>query len=194
MRIDGRLNIVVPVDGQDGEFFVHATPLSREVFEKYFLLISKTFAAIYTEELNVVSGPRVAALMLRRVAENLGIWEGPDGIKVGLMAEIRRLSNVVLPGPDGWITMPFETALQKKLLTEDDQSEVEGAIVFFILASAVHSRRDIGSVLESLRRLWGIRITRSNATDYSVSLQTSIEEETTKDPTNPTAAALSLPT
>lgn len=196
MRISGRLNLVIPVEGDAGTFYVHAAPISREVFERYFLVISKAFAEIYTQELNVVSGPRVAALVLRMTAENLGLWDGPNGIKAGLMNEIRRLANVITLGPAGWTTQPLETAIQTKVLDADDVSEVEGAIVFFILASAVHTRNQIADILGGLNRLWDTQTTLSNCTDYAASLPTLTAGAASTATTDqvPTAAALSVPT
>jgi len=100
MKLDKALNLVIPIDQDEGRIYVHSTPISLEVFEKYFLAISKTFAAIYSEGLNVLAGPRVAALMLRRVSDDLGL-------DTGLIDEIRRLSNVIVSGK----AVPLEVAL-----------------------------------------------------------------------------------
>ena len=130
MKIDKRLNLVTEVQTDEGTVFVHSMPISSEVFEKYFLVISKTFAAIIGEGLSFVSGPRVAALMLKKIATDLGVWDGKDGVNNGLMAEIRRLSNVVMPTENGWKTYPLQDVIDKGMLDESDIAEVEGLIAF----------------------------------------------------------------
>lgn len=180
MRIDRKLNLVVPVEREDGALYVHAAPLSREVFERYFLVISKTFAAIYGERLNVVAGPRVAALMLRKVAQDMGVWDGPEGAALGLMGEIRRLSNVMVPrSGGGWEMVPLDSAISSQMLDEDEVSEVEGAIAFFMVASAMHKRADLPPIWAALEAFWDAEATSLNAMGYVSSLKTSTGGETT---------------
>ena len=62
MHINRKLNLVIPIERADGsQIFTHSTPISAEVFDKYFLVIAKTFSAIYSEGLGPLGGPRVAA-------------------------------------------------------------------------------------------------------------------------------------
>ena len=98
MQIDRSLNFVMPVERENGTIYVHSMPISRQVFEANFLPISKTFTRLYTDGIGTTSGPRVAALMLREVATEMGI---ADKIERELFAEIRRLTNVILPGNTG---------------------------------------------------------------------------------------------
>lgn len=177
MRIDKRLNLVTEVQTENGSVFVHSAPISREVFEKYFLIISKTFAGIISEGLSFVSGPRVAALMLKKIATDNGIWDGKDGVNIGLMAEIRRLSNVVMPSETGWKTVPFQDVIDRGLLSQDDVAEVEGLIAFFICASAMSRRNEVQSVLEKMS-LWGSSITLLNSTEFADSLPILTPEQT----------------
>ncbi len=175
MRINTRLNLVIPVDTDAGTLFVHSVPISREVFEKYFLVISKAFAAIYQEGLNVVAGPRIAMLMLKRAAVERGEWDGPDGVQNGLVAEIRRLTNVAVPGEGGWKSYPMQDAIDRSILDADDVSEVEGAVAFFTCASAMHKRDQLPAILGGMTSLWDARTTSLNFTDYLASLRTSTE-------------------
>lgn len=180
MKIDKKLNIVVEVETSEGTVFVHSTPISRAVFEKYFLIIGKTFSAIISEGLSFVSGPRVAAMMLKKIAQDAGVWEGRDGIENGLMAEIRRLTNIIIPGPEGWKTAPFQDAIDKKMIDEDDIGEVEGIITFFICASAMTRKTEILPILERMR-LWGALVTSLNCTEYGASLPKLTTEETSSE-------------
>ena len=177
MRLDTKLNIVVEVEGSEGTIFVHSTPISTEIFEKYFLVISKTFAALITHGLSFVSGPRVAALMLKRIATDMGVWEGDDGVSNGLMAEIRRCSSVLLPSPQGWQMIPYQAAIERGMLDAQDTNEVDGIVTFFICVSAVTRRREIGQVLSMMSAL-GARSTSFSATVFKDSLQISTTEKT----------------
>lgn len=173
MKIDKRLNIVVPVEIADGStVYVHAMPLAREVWERYYRVISRTFAEIYKEGLSFVAGPKVAGLMLKEVAETMGVWQD---VQVGLIPEIRRLSNVLIQTPTGWQTIPLEEAAGKKIFDADDAADVDGVLTFFIVNSAVHRREALEVILDGASKLWNARITSSNCTEYAASLPTSTE-------------------
>lgn len=174
MKIDSKLNLIVPVERENGQtIYVHSTPISREVWEQNFLVISKTFAGIYAEGLNIHTGPRIAALMLKRIAQQMDAWDGPNGIESTLVAEIRRLTNVVMPSDSGWTTIPMQEAVNRKLFDADDLSEVDNAITFFIVASAMHKKKEAGDVIRGAARLWGAQTTSLNSTAYAASLPTS---------------------
>lgn len=207
MRIDRKLNLVIPLYdaevvrmdektgkpliGADGKavtflpvrMHVHSTPISREVFEANFLLISKTFAAIYNGGLGFTVGPRVAALQLAKTAADSGEPESA----LALMNEVRRLSNVIAPGPQGWTAVPLQTVLDEKLIDGDERSEVENAIVFFTVASAVHRKTEIASVLEGACQLWGGRTESLNSTEFAASLPTSMPAATTGETAKPSS-------
>jgi len=178
MNIDKRLNLVVPIERDDGtNLYIHSTPISYEVFEKYFLVISKTFAGIYSEGLNVLAGPKIAAIMLKRIAQELGLWDGEEGVGSGLMSEIRRLSNVLCLTDGKWQPLPLETALNRGLIGEDDFREAEGAIVFFICISAMHKRSLVESTLNGMCDLWGLQTTSLNCSEYGNLLPTLTETD-----------------
>ncbi|MDE2105748.1 MAG: hypothetical protein KGL39_51465 [Patescibacteria group bacterium] len=187
MEIDRNLNLVLPVVRADGvTCYVHAQPIGHRVFKDNYLVIAKTFSAIYSEGLHVIGGPRIAGMMIRDVAANLGVAEK---VELSLLAEIRRLANVCLPGPHGWETIPLEEAVRKQVLTAEDSDEVEGVLCFFTLAWSMHSRREVKEILSTVAGLWSGQITSSTLMEYVVSLQTSTRDE----PTGETATALSIP-
>lgn len=172
IKIDRRLNLVIPVEREDATFYVHAAPVSRDVFETHFLIMAQTMTALITEGLGAVSGPRVAAIMMRTIAQARGGWEGQNGVKNGLFAEMRRLSNVVMPGANGWDILPLDTALARELLDEDEVSEVENALVYFTLASSIYRKADQPVVIAGAARIWGARTESSNAMEFARSLPT----------------------
>lgn len=185
-KLNRKLNLVMDVETGDGIIHIHSTPISRAVFEDNFLVISRAFTAVYTNGLGPVTGPRVAALLLKQEAETLGIW---PRTQQSLMAEIYRLTNVVAPSEHGWETMPFDVARKRGILEENEIAEVENCIVYFICASAVHLKAEMGVALEGLSTLWGAQTTLSNVTEYTRSLPILTQDETTgespKTGTNP---------
>lgn len=189
MKINSKLFMVIPVERDDGtKVFVHAAPISREVFESYYLVIAKTFSSLYQEGLGVTSGPRVAAMALRRIAEEMGIWSGEVGVERGLMLEIERLCSVLAPGPRGWEPVPLREAIKRQILDSDDASEVMNAITFFSVAYSVHRKTDREAILKAASGFWGAQIVLSDSTVYSASLPTSTAAETSQS-----KAGLSVP-
>lgn len=175
-KLNRKLNIVMSIETGDGPVHIHSQPISRNVFEDNFLAISRAFTAVYTNGLGPVTGPRVAALLLKQEAQSLGVW---DKTQQSLMAEIYRLTNVAAPGPNGWETMPFDVAKKRDVLTEEEAAEVENCIVYFICASSIHLKAEMAVAMEGLNTLWGAQTTSLNATEYTRSLPTSTQEETT---------------
>jgi len=180
MRIDAKLNLIVPVDQADGSrVFVHVTPVSREVFETYYLSISRAFTEIYTNGLNVASGPKVAALVLKDVATRMGVWDTPGGVRQGLVEEIRRLSNVVFPGPGGWSSLPLMVAVAKDIISEEDAAEAEGVATFFILNCLMHKKKNLAPTLTLMSGLWETQTSSSGVMEFAGSLRTSTEDAST---------------
>jgi hypothetical protein len=123
-----------------------------------------------------VTGPRVAALLLKQEAQALGVW---DRTQQSLMSEIYRLTNVIIPGEHGSEQIPFDVARKRGILEDDTASEVENCIVYFTCASSIHLKAEMAVALEGLNTLWGAQTILSNVTEYMSSLRTSIKEETT---------------
>lgn len=182
-KINRKLNLVLEVEGEKGTIHIHSTPISRAVFEDNYLVISRAFTAIYANSLGPVTGPRVAALLLKDEANKLGIW---DRTQQSLMAEIYRLTNVIAPGEHGWETMPWDVAKKRGVLDEDTAAEVENCVVYFICASSIHLRAELAVATDGLKTLWGAQPTSLNATEYTRSLPTSTPEEITGE--NPPTA------
>jgi hypothetical protein len=173
VRIDKALHLIIPVDRDDGaQIFVHSTPIGSDVFTTYYQVIGRVFNEIYTGGFGVLAGPRIAALLLRDVAKSTNAWEGPAGVERGLVAEIRRLTNVVAPGAHGWEMVPFEEAVNKGVLDKTEASEVEGAITFFTVASCMHRRAD-RAILEGAMKIWSARIESLTCSEFISSLPTS---------------------
>lgn len=175
MHINRALNIVIPIDRGTDTVYVHAAPISRAVFETYYLAIAKTWSALVSHGINAAAAPGVALLLLRETAQALDRWEGTNGVEQGLLPEIFRLANVLMPSPQGWQAIPFEEVRQRKLLDEDDVVEVENVLVFFTLASVVPPRRDRAGILTGIAAAWNASTTSLSSTEYLNSLPTSKE-------------------
>lgn len=173
MKLDPKLNIVVPVETEGGTVYVHSMPIRREVFERFFEVIAKAFSDIYSGGTSyaLIAGTRVAALTIRKIAAERG--EAED-VEKGLFAEIRRLTNVLTPGERGWETLPFDEATQRKVIDGDDVREVENALAFFMLESVMHGRVQSRVIIDEAAKLWGAQTTSLNCTEFCTSLPTSI--------------------
>lgn len=182
MEIDKKtLNLVVPVSTDNGTVYVHSCPVRREVFREHFLVLSKTLNQLYSEGVSRLTGPRIAALMLEKIAKDDGIWETVGdriGVKDSLMNEIRRLSNVILSTSEGWKTIPLMDAVKQGKLDIEDVEEAEGYIVFFTCISHIHKRKEVLAFLAPMAELWDTQSTSLNVTEYIDSLPTLKTEET----------------
>lgn len=170
MKIDPKLNIVIPVDVEGKTFHVYSSPISIEVFKAYHLPIAKTFSALYNEGLHFTAGPRVAAMILEDKSRALGLWDGPAGVEMGLMNEIRRLTSVLLPSDKGWVNYPLQDVVDRNLMSPEDVSEVENILTFFIVTSAMHRKAELGAILNGAAKLWDAQITSSGCSEFAASL------------------------
>jgi hypothetical protein len=185
MQINKNLNLVVPVERDDGTAaYVYSLPVSTSVFERYYMVFARTFNVIYTGGLGMTSGPRVAAMILKDTAKALGVWDGPEGAERGLMQEIRRLTNVIVLTEKGWEPVPFHEAITKGSLDERDASEVENAIVFFTVSWHMNrwedrkkGTEDKPTMLESAMKIWGGHLESLSFTEFCASLPTSTKAE-----------------
>jgi hypothetical protein len=186
MELNKLLNLVIPIDRDDDtKVYIHSIPILYETFQRYFLVLSKTYTAFFQEGLSVVGGPRIAAMLLRTIAEKTprsagqSWWEGDDGVEKGLMAEVRRLSNFISLEPEGWTPIPLQLALDRKLLSAEEVGEVENQLVFFMVASRVPPKADREALVTGGASMSNSLITSLNSTEYAQSLRTSTMDENT---------------
>lgn len=176
LSLSEKLHLVIPIYAEDNETihaYVHSAPISSEVFEAHFLLISKTFAAIHAEGLGNVAGPRVASLILNKVAERIG---DPSNA-IALMNEVRRLTNVLMRTDRGWETYAFQDVTDGRLLDEEDLNEVINSVVFFTAAYVMHQRKNRKAFLVGAAIIWGAQISPLDFTAFVASQRTSAAVE-----------------
>lgn len=176
MRIKKNLNLVIPVDSAEGTAYVHSTPVSIEVFEDNFMVLSKTFANMFANGLGAIAGPRVAFLMLKSTAMDLGSW---DKVNREFVQEMVRLSNVAIPTDQGYKQVPLHTAIEKQIIGDDDIRDVMGQLSFFTLVWLLNKPAQVEPIMSIVSGLWESQITSSNFTEFVNSLQTSTEVENT---------------
>lgn len=186
MKVSRALNLVVPLYEEespgldkDGKplppgisAYVHAAPISTEVFDAHWRVLSRTFAALIEQGL-LSMGPKIASRMLRTVAQEFGTWDGPAGARLVLIPEIRRLANVLVPGAKGWDLLQFDDAVKTGAISDEDASEVEGALVFFTVSYHNSPHRARKEMMMGSLAPWGARIESSSCTDFLTSLRTS---------------------
>jgi hypothetical protein len=178
-RLDRHLNLVVPCDTSIGEVEVHSVPVSYAVFEKYYRVMARAWTMVASMG-PTTAGPKVAMLELRETARSMGMWDGPDGTELGLVAEMRRLTNVIRPTERGLEPVPLEVAIGDGTLDPEDAADVEGIVAFFTLASAMLARRALATTLGFLELAFGARTTSSTCSEWIVSSRTSTEGSTTQ--------------
>ncbi|SAK53582.1 hypothetical protein AWB78_01340 [Caballeronia calidae] len=201
-QINEAMNLVVPVvtdvvrekkDGQDIETVVvrvwaYHNPIAREVFEANYRVLAATKAALSGRGAAYAmdAGPRIAALTLRdeglRDAEARGRFDANgntiDEAVPALLAEIKRLTNVMVPGSGGWDFMPVETAIAAGKIDAEDWSEAESAIVFFTSHWSMAKKAERARVARSVASVLRASITSSSPMEFAASLPSSTTETT----------------
>jgi hypothetical protein len=176
MRIDKKLNLIIPIESDDDpalyRAYVHSTPVSSQVFDNYFLIIGQAWTSIFTEGLGIVGGTRVADKLLKKVAIDKGVWDGETGVQEGFINEMHRLTNVFTTTGRGWEMIPWDDAVKKKMLSQDEISEIESALVFFTLASLMNRKKELMGVLGGAMTMWGARVEFLSCTEFLNSLRT----------------------
>lgn len=170
MKISRNLNLIIPVRTEKGNGWIHATPISKEVFKEHFFILSKTFSAIFSEGLGVVAGPRIACLMLERISSDMNIWDGEKGVRNTLVNEIIRLANLVYPVEGkGYDTIPLDMALERGIVEFDD---VAGEFVFFTCVSSINTPEQTEQMMLAVSGMWNSRTSSLSLTDWIASLPT----------------------
>ncbi|EQB8330814.1 hypothetical protein ACYUR2_004807 [Escherichia coli] len=170
MKIAKNLNLIIPVRTEKGNGWIHATPISKEVFKEHFFILGKTFSAMFSDGLGVVAGPRVAFLMLEKISCDSGIWEGDKGVRNTLVNEIIRLANLVYPVEGkGYDTIPLDMALEREII---DLDEVAGELVFFTCVSSINSPEQAKGTMDVVNGIWSTQCSSLNLTEWIASLPT----------------------
>lgn len=183
MKIDRNLNLVMPIQtAKNGVVHIHSVSISRAVFEQFYLELGKVFSQCF-DSVNqahlVLSAPQLAYPALKSIATKAGNWDGTGGVKFGLVNEIIRLTNILVSGEKGWESIPFDTAVKRGVLDEDDEAELLSSLVFFIAISKVAPKDLKNSFLEMAGALRNWVLSSLDATGYMNGLPTLNKKEPT---------------
>lgn len=175
-RITKRLALVLPLDVAGGRVhYVYSQPLPTEVFKRFWRVFSKTFAMVYTENLHMMAGPRIAALAMRDFAAQLDMSED---VELGVFGEIRRLSYLVHPVEGrGWTHIMLDDAVRSNLITPEDYEEVENILTFFTVNWSMHRPGTREVIIAGAAKLWDAQTTSSTCSEFIASLPKSIVTE-----------------
>ena len=199
MRIDDALNLVLPIreneDGQPEAWAVH-TPLSREAFESSFRVLSLARTEIFSKGAAHAfgTGPSIAALTLkdegRRDGEARGL-EDPDKASRSLLSEIKRLTMIVAPSPEGFRPVPVDSALSSGQIAPEEWEDAESALVFFTLTFCLAKRTKWAMAKRATAEILGGQMVSLTPTEWSASCRTSTPADPT--PAEESSATSSAP-
>jgi len=178
VRIERNLNLVVPVERDDGAvLFAHSTPIEETVFLTYHRALTMTYSQLDADGLIRSGGIRNADLILKDVCERIGIWKDDPqtksvGVERGLLGEIKRLTNVFAPTETKWEMVPLEECVSREVLSPREAREVVAAATFFCASSRCFPRQNLKEFLQICSGRIGALVTYSNCTELTASLPT----------------------
>ena len=167
---------------ENGVIHVHSASISRAVFEQFYLEIGKVFSQCF-DSINqahlALSAPQLAYPALKSIATKAGNWEGPGGVKFGLINEIIRLTNVLVSTENGWEQIPLDTAVKREIINEDEEAEILSSLVFFTAISKVAPKDLKHSFLEMAGALRSWVLSSLDCTEYMNGLPILTKKEST---------------
>lgn len=178
MRIDRELNLIVPIERDDGVIlFAHSAPIAEETFLAYHRPLNMTYAQLDADGLLKSGGVRNADLMLKAVSERVGLWKDDPqtktiGVERGLLAEIRRLTNVFAPTGTQWEQVPLDECVTRDVLSAREAREVVAAATFFCCSSRNFPRQNLKEFLQLCSGRIGALVSYSSCTAFQSSLPT----------------------
>ena len=180
IRVDEQLNLVLPVKRPDGKtYHIHSTPISAQIFADHYEPIARVFNKLYAGGIGMLAGPRVSFHILRDLCTKNETWDGPNGVENTLCSEIWRLTNVLIPGTNGWDLIPFQDVMRKNIFTPRELDEVQNILIFFTVNFSMHKAEVMRFVMQTSQGTWDARVTPLNFMGFKNSLVTPIEEGNT---------------
>lgn len=182
MKIDRALNLVMRVETEgSGIVHIHSASISRSIFEQFYLELGKVFSQCF-DSTNpshlALSAPQLAYPALKSVATSQGNWDGVGGVKFGLINEIIRLTTVICSTENGWESLPFDVAVKREVINEDEELEALSSLVFFTAISKVAPKDLRTSFLEMAGTIRNWELTSLDSTAYQNGLPTLTKKET----------------
>lgn len=188
MKIDKKLNFVSTITRDDGSLvYLHVVPFPYEVVQENCVLLGNMFHNFFTS-VGMTGAPRVAAMMLRNI---LKARQDAEGAQTGtpptptLVDDIQRLTTVIFNDNGVWRSTPLEVAFKQAIISPDEYREVEGEVVFFMVASAIQKANLIGPTVGRALEMYSGQLVSSNATAFRDSLPMSKTDTDTPTPPAP---------
>jgi len=193
-KIGADLKLVFPIRWADTArgsieplIWAYHTPISRDVFELNYRAISAANLTIFSKGVGFAaeSGPIIATLALRDAARGdaLESLESAGDPATPLLGEIKRLTMVLAPSPQGYDIVPVDIALSRGTIDAEDWKEAESSIVFFTCGLWMVRRERREMKRSALASVLQGSITSLPPTEFVASLATSTKVETFADPT-----------
>jgi hypothetical protein len=188
MNLTSDLRLAFPVrwnDAGEPAIYAYHTPISREVFEANWRIISATAAILLKPGVspNIVS---VATLALKEAGRSDALESGftdeidfeAGGTAVPLLAELKRLTLILSPSATGYEMLPVDVAIDRKVIDADDWKEADDALIFFTCGWSITTRQRRQKSATTLALAIMGSITSSSPMDFVASLATSTPAET----------------
>ena len=158
--------------------WAYHVPVSREVFESNYRSLSAANMTLFMRgpAFAIEAGPLIATMTLRDAARLDALESGLpfEGDPIaGLLGELRRLTTILAPSPNGYSYEPVDIAISRGAITAEDWKEAESSLVFFtcgLWMARREKRESKRAVLASVLR--GLN-TSSTVTEFAASLQPS---------------------
>jgi hypothetical protein len=189
MQITDSMNLALPVG--DGLTAYH-TPISRAIYEMHYGVINAAKAALSRKGIHyqMGSGPRIANLVLKDEGEKDAADRESfdakgsvvDDRTPALLAEIKRLTTILVPGVSGYEQVPVDAAISSGKIDSEDWGELEAAIVFFTCHAMTARKANRLSIAAATASVLNGSITSSSPMEYAAGLQTSTKAEPTQKP------------
>jgi hypothetical protein len=186
VKINDALNLVIPITG---DIKAYHSPISADVFEANYRLLSAAKSAMTSKGIHYVmdTGPRIAALILKdeaiKDAEDRGDVDArnkpSEAAYTSLMMELRRLTTILAPTPQGFDFLPVDNAIQQGFIDAEDWKEAESAISFFTCHYAMAKRASRTAIANATASVLQGSMTSLSLTEYSASLRESMQATNT---------------
>ena len=165
--------------------WAYHTPIDARIFEANYRVIAA--AQLEIADKGIV-GQRIATYALRDAARQDALDHGQDpALPSPLLADIKRLTLVLAPGPTGYDLLPIDAALARGVIDQDDWTEAESALVFFTCAYTMVPRMARERVANAYASVMRGSITSLPPMEYAASLPTSTSAETSAPPPEPSS-------
>ncbi len=175
-----------------GDLKAFHSPISTEVYESNFRILSETYGTIYDRGAQnaLRIGPRIASLTLVEEGQRVAMQRGdlaekdqpaPDAGATAFLKEIKRLTTILCPSQDGWDYLPVDAAINQKKIDAEDWKEVESMLVFFTCTYYSLPRKERHTIFD-LMKMWEVATTVLSCEEYASSLPTSKEAKPGKKP------------